>query len=44
MTVEAIIATVAELGEEHAPLTIRERDGVDIVRCEACGHAVVVGA
>jgi Zn ribbon nucleic-acid-binding protein len=44
MTVDAILATVAELGERHELLTIFERDGVDIVRCEACGHAVVVGA
>jgi Zn ribbon nucleic-acid-binding protein len=44
MTVDAILATVAELAEDHELLTISERDGVDIVRCEACGHAVVVGA
>ncbi|WP_276258134.1 hypothetical protein [Haloglomus litoreum] len=43
MTVDAILATVAELGEHHALLEIVERDGVDIVRCLRCGHAVVVG-
>jgi Zn ribbon nucleic-acid-binding protein len=41
---EPILATLADLAEEHDLLTVYERDGVDIVRCEACGHAVVVGA
>jgi Zn ribbon nucleic-acid-binding protein len=44
MTIDAILATVAELGTEHALLTISERDGVDIVRCNRCGHAVVFEA
>jgi hypothetical protein len=35
MAVEAILATVAELGERHELLMVDERDGVDIVRCEA---------
>jgi Zn ribbon nucleic-acid-binding protein len=39
MTIEAILATVAE----HALLEIVERDGLDIVRCTRCGHAVVIG-
>ncbi|WP_286667633.1 hypothetical protein [Haloglomus salinum] len=43
MTVDAILATVAELGEEHALLSIHERDGVPVVECNRCGHAVVLG-
>jgi hypothetical protein len=42
MTVDAILATVAELGTEHALLEIHECDGLDIVQCNRCGHAVVV--
>jgi Zn ribbon nucleic-acid-binding protein len=44
MTVDAILRTVAELGTEHALLEIHQHDGLEIVRCTRCGHAVVVGS
>jgi Zn ribbon nucleic-acid-binding protein len=42
MTVDAILRTVAELGAETALLSIYERDGVPVVECNRCGHAVVI--